>query len=104
MQRAKAGDRERKTMGKAGFAVVPVRTQVVPAETQDCLEDVEKVGERGMDEIKVRTLSILCVSLINPPFQGTNWSKSLEIFSSVVNPAIYLLFTTVYFTFAITSV
>ena len=60
LQRAKEEERARKAMVGKAVAVVPVRTQVVPAESQDGLEEEgEKVGQRGGNKIKVRTLSNL---------------------------------------------
>ena len=81
MQRAK--EKERGRQSKQVKAVqVRVSTQVVP-ETQKEQEKEEKVGEILKKEVELTNL--------------------LEIFAGIINPAIYFVFTVVYFTVAIMS-
>ena len=78
MQRAK--EKERGRQSKQVKAVqVRVSTQVVP-ETQ---KEEEKVGEIMKKEVELTNL--------------------LEFFAGIINPAIYFVFTVVYFSVAIMS-
>ena len=80
LQKCKEAQKARKWTSKA-LPVVHIRHQVAPDTHSNEESDKEEAGWKGV----------------------ANMAKWVEIFASIVNPAIYLIFTLVYFSLAIMS-